>query len=76
MIDIESMTLIELKELAKKHNIKNISKLKKDELVTVLKQIGNKAVNTEISETTTLKTEEKEPVERQYDENRRTNCGL
>ena len=41
MLDIESMTLLELKELAKEHNIKNISKLKKEELITVLKQITN-----------------------------------
>ena len=41
MLDIEAMTLVELKELAKDYNIKNISKLKKDELITVLKQITN-----------------------------------
>lgn len=41
MLDIESMSLLKLKELAKEHNIKNISKLKKDELITVLKQITN-----------------------------------
>ena len=64
MLDIESMTLLELKELAKEHNIKNISKLKKDELVTVLKQITSQ---------TTSKIEEDvediEKPERQYDEN-------
>ena len=41
MLDIESMTLVELKELAKEYNIKNISKLKKNEIVTVLSQITN-----------------------------------
>ena len=39
MINIEDMTLAELKTLAKEHNIKNISKLKKDELIIVLKQL-------------------------------------
>ena len=43
MLDIELMTLLELKELAKKYNIKNISKLKKDELITILKQIINQS---------------------------------
>ena len=39
MLDLESMNLADLKLLAKEHNIKNISKLKKDELVTMLTQI-------------------------------------
>ena len=41
MSKLEDLTLTELKELAKKNNIKNISKLKKDELITVLKQVIN-----------------------------------
>ena len=36
MLDIDSMTLVELKELAKEHNIKNISKLKKEEIINML----------------------------------------
>lgn len=36
MINLEDKTLAELKELAKENNIKNISKLKKEELVQVL----------------------------------------
>ena len=62
MLDMEAMTLAELKELAKENNIKNISKLKKDELITVLNQV---------TKTTDKqpKIEEKEVIERQYDEN-------
>lgn len=66
MLDIESMTLLELKELAKEHNIKNISKLKKDELITVLKQITNQ---TEILEEEENILEEMDKPERQYDAN-------
>ncbi len=40
---LEEMTLADLKGLAKEYNIKNISKLKKEELILVLKQvIGDK----------------------------------
>ena len=39
MQDLEELNLAELKTLAKENNIKNISKLKKDELITVLHQI-------------------------------------
>lgn len=39
MINLEKMTLIELKELAKENNVKNISKLKKEDLILMLKQI-------------------------------------
>ena len=70
MLDIEKMTLLELKELAKEHNIRNISKLKKDELVTVLKQIINQ--NQEIAQTSKeeIIIEEVEEVnKRQYDAN-------
>ena len=41
MLDLELLTLADLKSLAKEHNIKNISKLKKDELVIILKQVLN-----------------------------------
>lgn len=41
MTDLESMNLTELKALAKEYNIKNISKLKKEEVLEVLKQIIN-----------------------------------
>ena len=39
MLDLESMNLADLKALAKEQNIKNISKLKKEEIIEVLKQI-------------------------------------
>ena len=39
MLDLENMTLLELRNFAKEHNIKNISKLKKEELITLLNQI-------------------------------------
>ena len=39
MINLEGKTLTELKELAKENNIKNISKLKKDELIEILEKI-------------------------------------
>ena len=41
MINLEDKTLEELKELAKENNIKNISKLKKEELVQVLEHVIN-----------------------------------
>ena len=41
MPDLESLTLLELKKLAKENNIRNISKLKKEELIEVLKSIQN-----------------------------------
>ena len=39
MSNLEEMTLSELKQLAKENNIRNISKLKKEELVDILKEI-------------------------------------
>ncbi len=41
MLELNEMTLAELKNLAKEHNIKNISKLKKEELIQVLKDLRN-----------------------------------
>ena len=40
-MNLEEMSLTELKDLAKENNIKNISKLKKDELLEMLSQILN-----------------------------------
>ena len=65
MLDLNGMTLTELKELAKQNNIKNISKLKKEELIIVLKQIV-KNDNNEIKDNN---DSENIKVERQYDEN-------
>lgn len=41
MADLESLTILELKKLAKENNIRNVSKLKKEELIEVLKSIQN-----------------------------------
>ncbi|MFR6021670.1 MAG: transcription termination factor Rho [Clostridia bacterium] len=41
ILNLEEMSLTELKDLAKENNIKNISKLKKDELIEMLSQILN-----------------------------------
>ena len=51
MINLEEKTLTELKDLAKENNIKNISKLKKEELIQVLEQVIN--TNTRNTETNT-----------------------
>ena len=39
MLDLEKMTLSDLKVIAKENNIKNISKLKKEELIEILKKV-------------------------------------
>ena len=54
MLNLEEMTLIELKELAKENNIKNISKLKKEELIEILNQLLN-----DTQSVSTTKKEEK-----------------
>ena len=76
MLNLEEMTLTQLKKLAKQHNIKNISKLKKDELVAMLTQILKETEENKVKvEEENLKEDdvesfvEKEPVERRYDEN-------
>ena len=61
MPNLEDLTLAELKNLAKENNVKNISKLKKEDLITVLSQIL-------INNTENI-TEKKEIVERKYDKN-------
>ena len=40
MSELENMTLLELRNFAKEQNIRNISKLKKDELIALLKQVA------------------------------------
>ena len=69
MLNLEEMTLTELKELAKEKNIKNISKLKKDELIIVLKQIMASEEKVEKYNDFTSETVEKEPIEKHYNEN-------
>ncbi len=41
MQDLDNLTLLELKKLAKENNIRNISKLNKEELIEVLKSLEN-----------------------------------
>ena len=60
MLDLENMTLLELRNFAKEHNIKNISKLKKEELVALLNQI---------KDSSKPKVEEVDKEELRYDEN-------
>ena len=48
MINLEEKTLNELKELAKENNIKNISKLKKEDLINVLNQVLDNSNNNQI----------------------------
>lgn len=42
MSELESLTLLELKKIAKENNIRNISKLNKEELIEVLKSLQSK----------------------------------
>ncbi len=60
MLDLEQMTLSDLKILAKENNIKNISKLKKEELIEILKQVVKLEENP---------IEEEKINQTQYDEN-------
>ena len=66
MSDLENMTLLELRNFAKEKNIKNISKLKKDELVALLKQI---AETSKPHETHENKSEFDKESEIRYDKN-------
>ena len=69
MQDLEELNLAELKTLAKENNIKNISKLKKDELITVLHQILQQEPRSEIAEENSETIEDKENNKQHYDEN-------
>ncbi len=69
MQDLEELNLAELKTLAKENNIKNISKLKKDELITVLHQILQQEPRSEIAEGNSETIEDKENNKQHYDEN-------
>ena len=61
MSELENMTLLELRNFAKEQNIRNISKLKKDELIVLLKQVA------ETSKPQEKTVEEKEEI--RYDKN-------
>jgi len=72
MPELESLTLLELKKLAKENNIRNISKLKKEELIEVLKSIKNNSFEEDedeiIEEEEDYEEEEQETEKRQrYD---------
>ncbi len=73
MLDLESLTLLELKKLAKENNIRNISKLKKEELIEVLRSLQNN--NFEENEEDTFEDEEdfeeNEKVDQTIDSRRR-----
>ena len=69
---LEDMTLLDLKSLAKEHNIKNISKLKKEELITILKQIlgdNEQSLLHPLDENNENNQNDKHETERQYDSN-------
>ena len=65
MLELENLTLLELKKLAKENNIRNIAKLKKEELIEVLKSIQNKSLENEDEEL--LEDEEKEENNNNYE---------
>ena len=65
MINLEEKTITELKELAKEYNIKNISKLKKEELIQVLSMLIDNN-NSDYEENETTKTS---PITEKRNEN-------
>ena len=67
MSKYEDMSLTDLKNIAKEYNIKNVSKLKKDELIEVLKQVLN---NDDFDSMPKVEENIETPaIERQYDSN-------
>ena len=75
MINLEDKTLAELKELAKENNIKNISKLKKEELVQVLEQVINSETISTTEITKKNETDIKEDENNNQEEYKLTNEG-
>ena len=72
MLDLDGMTLTDLKLLAKEHNIKNISKLKKEELISILKQVLGVDTNNSKNDKDVIEEaidDDKEIIEKHYDEN-------
>ena len=67
MSNLQNMTLVELRDLAKEYNIKNISKLKKEDLITVLSQVM--AENNEDVDTSNNSEPEEVKNPTQYDSN-------
>ena len=68
MSELEEMTLAEQREIAKEQNIKNISKLKKEELIGVLIDVQRSRNKAEELEKRKEQTSEKNQVEYKYDE--------
>ena len=50
MANLENLTLLELRKLAKENNIRNVAKLKKEELIEVLKSLENSSFEYEEDE--------------------------
>ena len=74
MSNLQDMTLTELRNLAKEHNIKNISKLKKEDLIVVLTQVIGESKESKNTESNTAEIKYKEESEEvknptQYDAN-------
>ena len=69
MSELEKMTLVELKTLAKENNIKNISKLKKDELIEILNKVIISSKKEENLENINNSKSKEENVEKHYDSN-------
>ena len=69
MSELEKMTLVELKALAKENNIKNISKLKKDELIEILNKVIISSKKQENLENISNSKSKEENVEKHYDSN-------
>ena len=68
MLNLNELTINELKELAKENNIKNISKLKKEELIHILQLVVKQDNQNNNKSSNEIETES-ESIERQYDEN-------
>lgn len=77
MIDIDSLSLMQLKEVAKEHGIKNISKLNKSELAQKIKEIvKEKEKTTEEIENETFKKEEEKTGTRLSDDRKSDVTGV
>ena len=68
MSELEEMTLTELREIAKEQNIKNVSKLKKEELIVVLIDVQRSRNKAEELEKKKAQTFERKQSEMKYDE--------
>ncbi len=68
MSSLKNMTLVELKKLAKENNIRNVSKLKKEELISILGQIHEEKIELEEKEKNTKEEIKESHVKiRKYD---------